>query len=138
MFKSEFWKNEVIGIDQKELENMKKNSLNSNLDKKLSQINEAKGATENNDVDLDKISNTIQIDGVEVLGERYRYMEAEGKLLKIQNLKKKFNNFTAVNDVNIKMFESEIFALLGHNGAGKTTTISMITGLIMPTKGDGE
>lgn len=117
---------------------MKKNSLNSNLDKKLSQINEAKGATENNDVDLDKISNTIQIDGVEVLGERYRYMEAEGKLLKIQNLKKKFNNFTAVNDVNIKMFESEIFALLGHNGAGKTTTISMITGLIMPTKGDGE
>jgi ABC-type multidrug transport system ATPase subunit len=65
-------------------------------------------------------------------------MEAEGKLLKIQNLKKKFGNFTAVNDVNIKMFESEIFALLGHNGAGKTTTISMITGLIMPTKGDGE
>jgi len=138
MFKSEFWKNEVIGIDQKELENMKKNSMNSNPDKKLSQINEAKGATENNDVDLDKISNTIQIDGVEVLGERYRYMEAEGKLLKIQNLKKKFGNFTAVNDVNIKMFESEIFALLGHNGAGKTTTISMITGLIMPTKGDGE
>jgi ATP-binding cassette subfamily A (ABC1) protein 3 len=37
----------------------------------------------------------------------------------------------------MKMFEGEIYALLGHNGAGKTTTISMITGLIMPTHGSG-
>jgi ABC-type multidrug transport system ATPase subunit len=65
-------------------------------------------------------------------------MESEGKLLKIKNLRKKFGEFTAVNDINVKMFENEIFALLGHNGAGKTTAISMITGLIMPTKGDGE
>lgn len=65
-------------------------------------------------------------------------MESEGKLLKIKNLRKKFGEFTAVNDINVKMFENEIFALLGHNGAGKTTAISMMTGLIMPTKGDGE
>lgn len=52
-------------------------------------------------------------------------------------MRKEFGKFTAVNDVNMKMFEGEIFALLGHNGAGKTTTISMVTGLIMPTKGDG-
>ena len=30
----------------------------------------------------------------------------------------------------MKMYDSQIFALLGHNGAGKTTTISMLTGLI--------
>jgi len=35
------------------------------------------------------------------------------------------------------MYEGEIFALLGHNGAGKTTAISMVTGLIMPTQGEG-
>ena len=38
--------------------------------------------------------------------------------------------FTAVDGVNMKMYDSQIFALLGHNGAGKTTTISMLTGLI--------
>lgn len=36
------------------------------------------------------------------------------------------------------MYSSQIFALLGHNGAGKTTTISMITGLIECTKGQGK
>jgi len=33
------------------------------------------------------------------------------------------------------MYQSQIFALLGHNGAGKTTTISMITGLFGATQG---
>lgn len=125
----------MIGVDQKEMENMKKNSMASNLSDKKQSL-EALGANENKDEEVKNYSSNN--DGVEELGERYRYMEAEGKLLKIMGLKKKFGNFTAVNDVNIKMFENEIFALLGHNGAGKTTTISMITGLIMPTKGDGE
>jgi len=52
------------------------------------------------------------------------------------NLYKYFgNNKAAVNNVNLKMYDGEIFALLGHNGAGKTTTINMLTGLIMPSKG---
>jgi len=34
----------------------------------------------------------------------------------------------AVRDLNLEMFKSQIFVLLGHNGAGKTTTISMLTG----------
>jgi ATP-binding cassette subfamily A (ABC1) protein 3 len=36
------------------------------------------------------------------------------------------------------MYSGQIFALLGHNGAGKTTAISMLTGLIEPTKGNAE
>lgn len=49
---------------------------------------------------------------------------------------KDFGIVHAVNNVNLKFYEGEIFALLGHNGAGKTTTINMLTGLLMPTKGE--
>eukprot|EP00002_Diphylleia_rotans_P030496 TRINITY_DN6270_c0_g1_i4.p1 TRINITY_DN6270_c0_g1~~TRINITY_DN6270_c0_g1_i4.p1 ORF type:complete len:1633 (-),score=415.86 TRINITY_DN6270_c0_g1_i4:245-5143(-) len=43
---------------------------------------------------------------------------------------------TAVNKLNLDMYENQITALLGHNGAGKTTTMSMLTGFITPTSGD--
>ncbi|MEL7433952.1 MAG: ABC transporter ATP-binding protein [Chloroflexota bacterium] len=42
----------------------------------------------------------------------------------------------AVKGVSLAIEEGEIFSLLGPNGAGKTTTISMISGLIEPSKGD--
>jgi ABC-2 type transport system ATP-binding protein len=42
----------------------------------------------------------------------------------------------AVKGVNLQIRKGEIFSLLGPNGAGKTTTISMISGLIKPTRGD--
>ena len=42
----------------------------------------------------------------------------------------------AVKGINLDITKGEIFSLLGPNGAGKTTTISMISGLIAPTKGD--
>lgn len=38
----------------------------------------------------------------------------------------------------MKMYDSQIFALLGHNGAGKTTTISMLTGLIEKSGGSAK
>lgn len=44
----------------------------------------------------------------------------------------------AVNNSNITMYSSQIFALLGHNGAGKTTTISMLTGMLKPDRGKCE
>ena len=47
-----------------------------------------------------------------------------------------FGKFKAVDDLNISIQEGEVFTLLGHNGAGKTTTISMLTGMLMPSKGD--
>jgi ABC-2 type transport system ATP-binding protein len=42
----------------------------------------------------------------------------------------------AVKGINLEIQKGEIFSLLGPNGAGKTTTISMISGLIEPTRGD--
>lgn len=58
--------------------------------------------------------------------------------MKIQGLTKEFGDFLAVENLNVRMFEGQIFALLGHNGAGKTTTISMLTGLINKTRGDAK
>jgi ABC-2 type transport system ATP-binding protein len=42
----------------------------------------------------------------------------------------------AVKGIDLQIQKGEIFSLLGPNGAGKTTTISMISGLIEPTRGD--
>ena len=65
--------------------------------------------------------------------------EAEDRILKVTNLKKVFDNgFKAVDGVNIKMYEDQIFVLLGHNGAGKTTTINMLTGLFESSHGSAE
>lgn len=54
-------------------------------------------------------------------------------------LRKTFNwwkPFTAVQEVNFTVKSGECFGLLGVNGAGKTTTFRMLTGEIMPSKGD--
>ena len=40
-----------------------------------------------------------------------------------------------MNNVNIKFYKNEIFALLGCNGSGKTTLISILTGLYEATEG---
>lgn len=66
-------------------------------------------------------------------------LEGDQKILRVQDLRKTFDNgFKAVNGINVKMYNGQIFALLGHNGAGKTTTISMLTGLIDSTSGNAE
>ncbi|MEM0240400.1 MAG: ABC transporter ATP-binding protein [Candidatus Nezhaarchaeales archaeon] len=52
------------------------------------------------------------------------------------NLTKEYNGFTAVKNLNMKVYTGEIFGLLGPNGAGKTTTILMLLGLIPPTRGE--
>jgi ABC-2 type transport system ATP-binding protein len=56
-------------------------------------------------------------------------------LIKVQNLVKRFGDFTAVNDISFEVGQGEIFAFLGPNGAGKTTTIKMLTTLLTPTSG---
>jgi len=57
-------------------------------------------------------------------------------ILQVQNLVKKYGDFTAVNGVTFDIQEGEVFSLLGPNGAGKTTTISMLSTLYTPTSGD--
>ena len=56
----------------------------------------------------------------------------------VQNLEKKFGDFTAVNRINFEVREGEIFGFLGPNGAGKSTTIRMLCGIIPPTSGSGQ
>jgi len=59
----------------------------------------------------------------------YQVIEARG-------LTRAFNGFTAVDSVDMKVGEGEIFGLLGPNGAGKTTTIRMLACLIRPSRGN--
>ncbi len=53
----------------------------------------------------------------------------------VENLTKRFGEFTAVNDISFEVRRGEIFGFLGPNGSGKTTTIRMKLGLVKPTAG---
>ncbi len=53
----------------------------------------------------------------------------------VQQLVKRFGDFTAVKGVSFHVDDGEIFGLLGPNGAGKSTLIRMLTTLITPTAG---
>ena len=55
--------------------------------------------------------------------------------LEIRNLVKRYGNFTAVDDVSLRVEAGDFFAFLGPNGAGKTTTINAIVGLARLTSG---
>jgi ABC-2 type transport system ATP-binding protein len=53
----------------------------------------------------------------------------------VQQIVKKFGEFTAVNGISFAVPEGEIFGLLGPNGAGKSTLIRMLVTLLPPTAG---
>ena len=56
-------------------------------------------------------------------------------MIKITNLTKKFDDFVAVDNLNMNVNKGEVLGFLGPNGAGKSTTMKMITGFIKPTSG---
>ncbi len=56
-------------------------------------------------------------------------------MIKVENLTKKFGDFTAVENISFDVASGEIFAFLGPNGAGKSTTIKILTTLLHPTSG---
>ena len=57
--------------------------------------------------------------------------------IEVENLTKKFGNFTAVDNVSFKIPKGSIFGFLGPNGSGKSTTIRMLCGVLTPTSGTG-
>jgi ABC-2 type transport system ATP-binding protein len=57
------------------------------------------------------------------------------KILEVQNLKKSYNGFVAVDEIDFEIKRAEIFGFLGPNGAGKTTTINMLIGMAKVTSG---
>lgn len=58
-------------------------------------------------------------------------------MLQIQQLSKKYKgaDYYSVSNLDLDIYEGEIFGILGPNGAGKTTLISMLCSLIKPTSG---
>lgn len=63
-------------------------------------------------------------------------------MITVNNLKKNYGDFRALNDINFTASKGEILALLGPNGAGKTTTMKILTGFMNSDDGcveiDGE
>ncbi|MEW6161869.1 MAG: ATP-binding cassette domain-containing protein [Nitrospirota bacterium] len=56
-------------------------------------------------------------------------------IIKVENLTKRFDSITAVDDISFEVEEGTIFGFLGPNGAGKTTTINILCTLLSPTSG---
>ncbi len=59
-------------------------------------------------------------------------------MLELKNVTKKYGDYTAVNNLSLRVEDGELFGLLGPNGAGKSTTVSMISTILAPTSGDIE
>ncbi len=71
------------------------------------------------------------------MGQGPRVNQSNGIAVKVENLSRVFGDFTAVDRISLDVKKGEIFGFLGPNGAGKSTTIRMLTGLLMPTAGNG-
>ncbi len=56
-------------------------------------------------------------------------------IIETHDISKKYDDFTAVNGVNLKVPKNSVYGVLGPNGAGKTTLISMLCTILHPTSG---
>lgn len=59
------------------------------------------------------------------------------KLIVIEHMDKVFGNYKAIDDLSFSLEGGKIYGMIGPNGAGKSTTMSLLMGLIFPTKGSG-
>src|SRR5271156_3483820 len=55
--------------------------------------------------------------------------------IEVENLTKRFGDFTAVDSLNFSVGHGEVFGLLGPNGAGKSTLLRMLTTVVIPSAG---
>ncbi len=60
---------------------------------------------------------------------------ANGNSVEVENLVKRFGDFTAVDHISFQTRAGEVFGFLGPNGSGKSTTIRILCGLLHPTSG---
>lgn len=58
------------------------------------------------------------------------------KVIEIQNLTKHYPNGRGIEDINLDIYQGDVFGFLGPNGAGKTTAMKIMTGLVRPDCGD--
>ncbi len=62
--------------------------------------------------------------------------QEENYVIEMRHITKIFGTFKANDDINLKVRQGEIHALLGENGAGKSTLMNVLSGLLEPTSGD--
>ena len=58
-------------------------------------------------------------------------------IIETENLTRRFESFTAVDKVTMRIKKGSIYGFLGPNGSGKSTTIRMLCGILAPTAGKG-
>jgi len=63
-------------------------------------------------------------------------VETDSYSVALRNVTKKFDTFTAVDDLSLELGQGEFFTFLGPSGCGKTTTLRMIAGFEQPTVGE--
>ncbi len=63
------------------------------------------------------------------------FAPAEDPYIRIENVTKRFGGFTAVDNVSLDIYRSELFSLLGPSGCGKSTLLRMLAGLETPSAG---
>jgi putrescine transport system ATP-binding protein len=65
-----------------------------------------------------------------------RWMDPEAEpFIKIEGITKKFDDFVAVDNIDLDIYKGELFSLLGGSGCGKTTLLRMLAGFETPNAG---
>ncbi len=70
------------------------------------------------------------------LDEADREITSNNPVISVQNLIKRYGNFTAVKGINFEVYKGEIFGLIGPDGAGKTSTFHILGGVMESSGGD--
>ena len=56
------------------------------------------------------------------------------KLIRVEHINKYFGSFKAIDDISFELDGGKIYGIIGPNGAGKSTTMSILMGLVFPSR----